>query len=76
MVMEAIVTTVDNKYRQLIDSICRIKNGLEVDYDKVFNLAESIHEDEMSLVINLFELEKNFYKPELKIPSFMAEKRA
>lgn len=74
--MEAMVNTVDNKYRQLIDSLCQIKNGSEIDYDKVLNLAQSIHEDEMSLIFSLYEEKKKTRKPELKIPKFMFNKRA
>lgn len=39
MVMEAVVSTVDNKYIQLVDSLCQIKNGTDVDYDKLFSLV-------------------------------------
>lgn len=76
MVMEAVVSTVDNKYRQLVDSLCQIKNGTDIDYDKLFSLVQSIHEDEMMLIYSLHEEQQKKRKPELKIPKFMFNKRA
>lgn len=72
----AMVGAADDKYRKLVDYICKLKNGSEVDFEKVFKLVQSIHEDEISLIVNFYEAEKMNFKPEIQIPSFMEGKRA
>lgn len=69
----AMVETVDEKYTKLVEYIQKLKNGSEVDYDKIFGLMKSIHKDEMMLIVSLYEAEEyiNRKKEELKIPSFM-----
>lgn len=69
----AMVETADEKYTKLVEYIQRLKNGSEVDYDKIFGLMKSIHKDEMTLIVSLYEAEEyiNRKKEELKIPSFM-----
>lgn len=69
----AMVETADEKYTKLVEYIQRLKNRSEVDYDKIFGLMKSIHKDEMTLIVSLYEAEEyiNRKKEELKIPSFM-----
>lgn len=71
----AMVGTADEKYRKLVDYICQLKNGSDVEFDKIFKLTQSIHEDEISLIVSLYEAERMNFKPELQIPSFMAESK-
>lgn len=73
----AMVGTADEKYRKLVDYICQLKNGKDIDFDRIFKLTQSIHEDEISLIVSLYEAERMNFKPELQIPIFMNEhKRA
>lgn len=70
---KAMVSMVDDKYRKLIEHLCQLKNGTETDYDKIFKLAQSIHEDEISLIVSLYESERMHFKPEIQLPSFMSK---
>lgn len=69
----AMVETADEKYTKLVEYIQKLKNGSEVNYDKIFGLMKSIHKDEIMLIVSLYEAEEyiNRKKEELKIPSFM-----
>lgn len=72
----AMIGTADDKYTRLVDYICQMKNKSDVDYDKIFKLIKSIHEDEIAIIMRLYEAELMTYKPELQLPSFMTDKRA
>lgn len=69
----AMVETADDKYTRLVEYIQKLRNGSEVDYDKIFGLMKSIHKDEIALIVNLYEAEQYIKrsKEELQIPSFM-----
>lgn len=69
----AMIGAADNKYAKLVDYICQLKNGSEVEFDKIFKLLQSVHEDEISLIVRLYETELINYRPELQIPSFMSK---
>ncbi len=70
---KAMVSMADDKYRRLVEYLCQVKNGSEVEYDKVFKLAQSIHEDEISLIVSLYDTERMNFKPEIQLLSFMSK---
>lgn len=43
----AMMETANDKYIKLIDAIYRLKNGSEVDFEKLSNLVNSIYNDEL-----------------------------
>lgn len=43
----AMMETANDKYIKLIDAIYRLKNGSEVDFEKLSNLVNSIYNDEI-----------------------------
>lgn len=55
---QAMVETADDKYTKLVDMVCQLKNGSDVDYDRILNLINSIHNDEMELIVRMCEIEK------------------
>lgn len=61
----------DEKYQKIVDYIHQLKNGSEIEYDKILKLLTSIHEDEIYLIVSLYELERMNFKPELSVPDFM-----
>lgn len=66
------IALANEKYRRLMEYICKAKNGNEVDFDKVLTLVKSIHNDEIALIVALDNREKE-EKPEkgIDIPRFM-----
>lgn len=55
----AMMETANDKYIKLIDAIYRLKNGSEVDFEKLSNLVNSIYNDELELIVMLDEIERN-----------------
>lgn len=67
----AMLETANEKYRKIVEYLYQMKNGSNLEYDKVFKLIKSIHEDEVSLIVSLYEAERMNFRPEVSIPSFM-----
>lgn len=55
----AMMETANDKYIKLIDAIYRLKNGSEIDFEKLSNLVNSIYNDELELIVMLDEIERN-----------------
>jgi hypothetical protein len=55
----AMMETANDKYIKLIDAIYRLKNGSEVDFEKLSNLVNSIYHDELELIVMLDDIERN-----------------
>lgn len=72
--VQAMMETANNKFNTLVDIVSQLKNGSKVDFDKMFNLIHSIHNDEVELIIKMNEIEnaKNEKpKKEIQIINFM-----
>lgn len=54
----AMMETANDKHIKLIDAIYRLKNGSEVDFEKLSNLVNSIYNDELELIVTLDEITK------------------
>ena len=69
----AMIDVAEDKYFKLVDSICRLRDNSEGDFENILKLINSIHRDEIDLIVKLrdIEIEKNNPNKEIKIPSFM-----
>lgn len=70
----AMINTANEKYRKILEYVYRLKitnNCTGSEYDKIIKLIDSIHEDEIYLIVRLCESERMSMKPELSIPDFM-----
>lgn len=70
----AMIETANDKYMKLVDVICQMKNGSDVNFDRVFNLVNSIHNDEIELIVRMCENEKRGNsKQDIQIIGFMED---
>jgi len=67
----AMINIANEKYRKIIEYVYQLKNDVESNHDKLIKLIDSIHEDEIYLIVSLCESERINIKPELSIPDFM-----
>lgn len=71
---KAMVETADDKYTKLVNMICKISNESGIDCDKILNLVSSIHNDEINLIVRLYEADKekkNILNDDLQVFDFM-----
>lgn len=54
----AMMETANDKHIKLIDAIYRLKNGSEVNFEKLSNLVNSIYNDELELIVMLDEIKR------------------
>lgn len=55
---QAMIETADDKYTKLVNMICQLKSGSNENFDVILNLINSIHKDEMELIVRMCEIEK------------------
>lgn len=75
---KAMVSTANEKYTQLIERICQLTSENEKDRSELLNLAKSIYNDEVDLIVSLYDLDKFVRelntKTEILVPDFMKKK--
>lgn len=72
-----LLETATEKYTQLVDYICKLQNGIEVNPESVNKLAHSIYKDEIYLIDRLKNTEEMLQKQQepqqsIKIFEFMS----
>lgn len=55
---QAMVETANDKYMKLIDAVCQIRNGSNDNFDRVLNMINSIHNDEIELIIRMSDIDR------------------
>lgn len=73
----ALLETATEKYTQLVDYICKLQNGIEVNPKSVNKLVHSIYKDEIYLIDRLKNTEEMLQKQQepqqsIKIFEFMS----
>lgn len=73
----ALLETATEKYTQLVDYICKLQNGIEVNPESVNKLVRSIYKDEIYLIDRLKNTEEMLQKQQepqqsIKIFEFMS----
>lgn len=73
----ALLETATEKYTQLVDYICKLQNGIEVNPEAVNKLVHSIYKDEIYLIDRLKSTEEMLQKQQepqqsIKIFEFMS----
>lgn len=72
---KAMISTANCKHTKLVEYLTQLKNGNDVDIDKVIKLATSIHDDEMTVIMDLYEVGKVMNdlnrRTNIDVPSFM-----
>ena len=74
----ALLETATEKYTQLVDYICKLQNGIEVNQEAVYKLVHSIYKDEIYLIDRLKSTEEILQKQQnphqsIKIFEFMSK---
>lgn len=69
----AMIEMAEDKHFKLLDSICQLKEGTEVNFEEVLRLINSIHKDEIDLIVKLRDCEKklNNSGKDIQIMDFM-----
>ncbi len=70
---EVLMKTATDKYAKLVDAAYKLRDGAEVDCEKLVSLVHSIYMDEANLIFELCcqEEQHREEKQELQIPVFM-----
>lgn len=69
----AMVEMAEDKHFKLLDNICQLKEGNDINFEEILRLINSIHKDEIDLIVRLRDCERklNNSGKDIQIMDFM-----